>query len=182
VAGGIAAVGHLLRFEPHYAAAYQRLQSGSVGEPLYALTWRESTRASAATYISRSTVPMHLMVHDIDLLRWFSGAKVSRIQAACPRVPERGTGTDGGEAVTAIFEFTNGMTALNSKYNTECGVRLLILWAVAPIVNRQMCGCCSIENWPVGIIRKLGGYAWTARVKTAACAAHAGYYTRRCGL
>jgi predicted dehydrogenase len=122
VSGRIAAVGHLLRFEPHYAAAYQRLQSGSIGEPLYALMWRESTRVSAATYISRSSVPMHLMVHDIDLLRWFSGAEVSRIQAACPRVPERGTGIDGGEAVTAILELTNGMTAT-----------LMHSWALPPL-------------------------------------------------
>jgi UDP-N-acetylglucosamine 3-dehydrogenase len=109
--GRIATVGHLLRFEPHYAAAYQRLQAGSIGALLYAVAWRESTRASATRYVSRSSVRMHLMVHDIDLLRWFSGAEVLRIQAACPNAPSPGSGAGGAEAVTAILEFTNGMTA-----------------------------------------------------------------------
>jgi UDP-N-acetylglucosamine 3-dehydrogenase len=107
--GRIATVGHLLRFEPHYAAVYRRIRAGSIGSPLYAFAWRESTRISADRYVDRSSVPMHLMVHDIDLLRWFSDAEVQRIQSAIPSPAV--TGGHGQEAVTAILEFSNGMTA-----------------------------------------------------------------------
>jgi UDP-N-acetylglucosamine 3-dehydrogenase len=109
-AGRIATVGHLLRFEPHYAAVHGRIQGGALGDLQYALAWRESTRASAARYVSRSSVPLHLMVHDIDLMRWFSGAEVRRIHAASPRSVTAEGEANGSEAVSALLEMTNGMT------------------------------------------------------------------------
>lgn len=109
--GRLATVGHLLRFEPHYHAIFRRLQTGVLGDLQYAYAWRESTRAAGTRYVTRSTIAMHLMVHDIDLLRWYSGSEVTRIQAAAAHPGAQHTGPGASEAMTAILEFSNGMTA-----------------------------------------------------------------------
>ncbi len=109
--GRLATVGHLLRFEPHYHAVFRRLQTGAAGDLLYAYAWRESMRAAGARYASRSTIPMHLMVHDIDLLRWYSGSDVASVQAGSASAPATRSTGGPAEAVTAILEFSNGMVA-----------------------------------------------------------------------
>jgi UDP-N-acetylglucosamine 3-dehydrogenase len=110
----IATVGHLLRFEPHYRAAFQRVLGGVLGKPLYAYAWRESRRSAATRYIGASTVPLHLMVHDIDLLRWYTGSEVVRVQAVgrpSPGGNRIDVPQDPYDAVTALLEFSGGMVA-----------------------------------------------------------------------
>jgi myo-inositol 2-dehydrogenase/D-chiro-inositol 1-dehydrogenase len=74
------------------------------------------------------------MVHDIDLLRWFSGAEVRRVHAASPRCATAEVEASGPGAVSAVLELTNGMTAtlvhswvlpLHTPSPLRAGIRLV---------------------------------------------------------
>lgn len=114
--------GHLLRFDPKYAAIHQSIQTGEIGNPISMHLKRSRQKSLYATYRRTHTV-YELMVHDLDLAIWYAGSRVKTVRAY-------GRGESPAEApevLWACLEFANGCLAmLHSNWMTpdEAGIAI----------------------------------------------------------
>lgn len=74
-------VGHLLRFDPRYAEARTVIKQKAIGEVVHVSAKRNSYISGPRYYGDRYSLPFHLAVHEIDLLRWIIGSPVVRVYA-----------------------------------------------------------------------------------------------------
>ncbi len=79
--GRVFLVGHMLRFDPRYQNARRALQAGRIGEIVHLKTRRNSAIGAAARYRHTTSLVWHLGVHDIDLLQWVSGQRITEVMA-----------------------------------------------------------------------------------------------------
>ena len=78
--GGRLAVGHTMRFEPDYVALARSVKAGDIGA-LVSVSARRNVPAFEGRLLAhRTTLPVEVGVHDIDLLRWLAG-DIARVQA-----------------------------------------------------------------------------------------------------
>ncbi len=100
---------YILRFDPRYALARQAVASGAIGEPIHAVA---RINAPANYYRlrtgARTDVILAQTIHDIDLLRWFLGKEVVRVQAAAATVRQ----PDVADTVVALLHFEGGEIAV----------------------------------------------------------------------
>lgn len=102
-------VAHVLRFFPQYRAAWDHVQSGSIGEPRVLRLSRVSSPPAPGSWLldeaQSGGVPLDLMIHDLDYARWVAG-EVTRVYAAgnshSGRVMVQGTLTHSSGAVSLI--------------------------------------------------------------------------------
>lgn len=77
-------VGFMRRFDQHYAAAYERIQAGAIGEPVAIKSiGRDPFRTSlefADPAVSGGLI-VDMAIHDFDGLRWLMGDEVERVYA-----------------------------------------------------------------------------------------------------
>lgn len=101
--GKIAAPGHLLRFEPKYAAVRQSIVSGTLGKPLSMYFRRSRPRSLFQTY-KRTHIAFVTAVHDIDLAIWYAGGRVTNVRAFARNVRDDRV----PEVLWACLEFDHG--------------------------------------------------------------------------
>jgi len=110
-------LGFMRRYDPSYAYAKKKLDEGVIGKPILFRATSidpESEIEGAIRFASISGgLFLDLMVHDIDLARWFLGSEVESIYATggCYVHDEFKQFNDGDNA-TALMRFKNGCMAL----------------------------------------------------------------------
>lgn len=109
--GALAMVGHLLRFEPRWAAARQIVESGDLGEVVSISSRRVGNILDQDVLRGRTTIPLYYGVHDLDILRWFAAAEATTIYAARREGRLREAGYDVDDLYVAVVEFANGVLA-----------------------------------------------------------------------
>jgi myo-inositol 2-dehydrogenase/D-chiro-inositol 1-dehydrogenase len=102
-------VGHLLRFEPRWTAAWRRIAEGEIGNVASIATRRIGNIGDQAVLRGRTTIPLYYGVHDLDVLRWFAGAEATSIVARRRTGVVRAAGYDVDDLYHAIVTFTNGV-------------------------------------------------------------------------
>ena len=102
-------VGHLLRFEPRWIAAHQRLQAGQIGEIVSITTRRIGNILDQEVLRGRTTIPLYYGVHDLDVMHWFAGAPALTVYAQCRSGAVRAAGYDVDDLYSAILSFENGV-------------------------------------------------------------------------
>jgi len=101
------AIGHTLRFHPDFVAARNAVAAGQVGTPIQ-LSARWNTGDHEGRVISgRTTVPLEMSIHDIDILRWIAG-EIRTVSAVASTIAPCGPGPD---AVAGTLEFESGAVA-----------------------------------------------------------------------
>ncbi|MCU6711286.1 Gfo/Idh/MocA family oxidoreductase [Paenibacillus sp. J5C_2022] len=106
--------GHLLRFDPRYAAIKDAIQSNQVGTPVSMYMKRSRERYLFETFKRVHTV-FELMIHDIDLAIWYAGSRVVKVKAYGRTL----SGATSPEVLWANLEFENGAIAvLHSNWLT----------------------------------------------------------------
>ncbi len=110
--GAFLQVGFMRRFDTGYAKAKQIIETGEIGEPITVKSLSRDPKCpdadSAFSDPSQTGgLILDLGIHDIDLVRWFIGAEVSRISAetclkVCTRLKE--TGDDDNAMINLRFE------------------------------------------------------------------------------
>lgn len=106
---GMLAVGHIVRFDPRYRTVKDAVASGSLGRPVHITTRRNNSIIYGARLADRTSLPMYLSVHDIDIMEWIVGAPIVRVFAE-----GAATGVLPGsrdESVVATMRFANGAVA-----------------------------------------------------------------------
>ncbi len=105
----VAMAGHLLRFDPRYALARAAVRTGWLGEVVHITTRRNSAMTGPLRYGRGASLTGHVAVHDLDLIRWFTGQAIVRVTAEARRVRLREHGID--DSLLALLRLSGGAIA-----------------------------------------------------------------------
>ncbi len=95
--------GHILRFDIRYALIKEKLENHELGKVVTIQARRNRTKRNFRTY-SRAHPVFSVGVHDIDLLLWYAGSKVTRVRGYQRTVQEGQT----PDVAWGILEFASG--------------------------------------------------------------------------
>ena len=110
-AGTIAMVGHILRFEPRWAAAARLIEEGRIGDVISIATRRVGNLRDQDVLRGRTSIPLYYGVHDLDIVRWFAGTPARSIQAVRRSGVLRAAGYDIDDLYCAILTFDKDILA-----------------------------------------------------------------------
>lgn len=79
--GRVVAVGHQVRFDAQFAGAGDRVRGGEFGPVVHCAFRRNSSIAGPSKYGASTALAWHVLVHDIDLLRYMTGHEVVAVTA-----------------------------------------------------------------------------------------------------
>ncbi|MBM3522687.1 MAG: Gfo/Idh/MocA family oxidoreductase [Alphaproteobacteria bacterium] len=79
--GQVVLVGHLLRHDPRFAGAAERIRRGEIGAVVHAAFRRNSSVLGPRRYGDRARLAFHVLAHDVDLLRYMTGLRIERVYA-----------------------------------------------------------------------------------------------------
>lgn len=105
-AGVTLMVGHLLRFDPRYAAARAEVAAGRVGDLSYLYSRRINTLVQPRRFQGKTTVLHYLGVHEFDWMLWTAREPVTEVRASASRAALRDLGVD--DAVFTTLRFASG--------------------------------------------------------------------------
>jgi len=99
--------GHILRFEPRYAAIRRAIEEGRIGEVQAIRSERIGLIGDQRVLKGRTTIPLYYGVHEFDLARWYAG-DVSRIFAERSNGILERQGFDIHDLYSAVLKFHSG--------------------------------------------------------------------------
>ncbi len=73
--------GHICRFDPRYVRCRDAVGAGEIGEAVQVFARRNNIVPSGRRIGPRTSVAMFLGVHDIDLVQWITGERITRVYA-----------------------------------------------------------------------------------------------------
>jgi predicted dehydrogenase len=100
-------VGHILRFEPRYAAAHDAVATGTVGAVQAVRHERIGLVTDQNVLLGRTTIALYYGVHEFDLARWYVG-EVERIYAERSDGVLRAHGYEIEDLYSAVLRFRSG--------------------------------------------------------------------------
>lgn len=78
----VVGVGHQLRFDARYVGAAREVRSGALGRVSHCHFRRNSSIAGPIRYGRQAALASHVLVHDVDLLRFITGHEIVSVVAA----------------------------------------------------------------------------------------------------
>jgi predicted dehydrogenase len=99
--------GHILRFEPRYAAARSAIEEGELGDVQAVRHERIGLVADQAVLRGRTSIPLYYGVHEFDLARWYAG-DVERVYAERSEGVLRAHGYELADLYSAVIRFASG--------------------------------------------------------------------------
>lgn len=100
-------VGHILRFEPRYAAVRDAVAAGAIGAVQAVRHERIGLVTDQEVLRGRTTIALYYGVHEFDLARWYAG-EVERIYAEHSDGVLRAHGYEVADLYSAVLRFRNG--------------------------------------------------------------------------
>lgn len=105
-AGVTFTVGHLLRFDPKYAQAYDYVRSGGIGDIVQIQAQRNGMISAGRSAGRGTSVMFHVGIHDVDLMLWFADDFPVRVSAEKADNVLGHIGTE--DAVLSTLKFSKG--------------------------------------------------------------------------
>jgi predicted dehydrogenase len=99
--------GHILRFEPRYAAMRKTIEEGRIGAVQAIRSERIGVVGDQRVLRGRTTIPLYYGVHEFDLARWYAG-DVKRISAERSAGVLQSRGFDIHDLYSAVLRFDSG--------------------------------------------------------------------------
>jgi UDP-N-acetylglucosamine 3-dehydrogenase len=106
-AGTILMVGHHSHFDPRFEELKQRIDAGTLGTLVHMHARRNLYTTSAQRIARRVPLSMWAGVHDIEIMLWYSGQRVSSVFAKAVTV-EPGSAVQS-DALVAVLCFESGL-------------------------------------------------------------------------
>jgi predicted dehydrogenase len=100
-------VGHILRFDPRYAAAHDAVAADTIGAVQAVRHERIGLVSDQDVLRGRTTIALYYGVHEFDLARWYAG-EVERIYAERSDGVLRGQGYEIDDLYSAVLRFRSG--------------------------------------------------------------------------
>ena len=150
-------VAHILRFDPRYVQAAERIRAGEIGDPIHASSGRLTVRDIGLRMNGTSSVCFYMGVHDVDILQWLSGKNVTTVFARAAGTLMASLGVDSEDAVFSICEMEDGMVG-----TLHCGWSLPSdmptgIWARSEVVGTK--GVVDVDVRDHGL-RVMGPRGW----------------------
>lgn len=108
-------VGHILRFDPRYAAAAESVRRGDIGEVVHVMAGRLGTRNIGMKLNGSSSVCFYIGVHDVDAIQWITGTTIERVYSRSVSKIMPIQGVDSEDAIFSTLELRGG--AIGSLFN-----------------------------------------------------------------
>lgn len=102
-AGRFLMVGQILRFETKYAMLKDEIESGRLGRPVSMHARRNRPKSLLTTY-GRTHPALENCIHDVDLMLWYTGQKVTKVRGYA----RHATGRQHPETFWGVMEFEGG--------------------------------------------------------------------------
>ncbi|MFO7947944.1 MAG: Gfo/Idh/MocA family oxidoreductase [Armatimonadota bacterium] len=99
-------VGHVVRFDPRYQVGRSAIADGAVGDIVHVYARRNNIVRSGRRIGPRTSVAYFLGVHDIDIMRWYTGAEIERVYAESSRKVLVSEGAD--DTIFTVMKFSDG--------------------------------------------------------------------------
>ncbi|HEB30649.1 MAG TPA: Gfo/Idh/MocA family oxidoreductase [Spirochaetes bacterium] len=125
-------IAHVLRFDPGYKRLYDAVKSGEVGDVIHLSAERKNSRLLAERLKGRTSMLFYVGVHDIDLVQWCAGKRITRVYA-------------------------QRIVNINKKWNSEDCIYVLANLGDGTIANFEYAWTLP-ENFPTGLKSKLEIY------------------------
>jgi predicted dehydrogenase len=100
-------VGHILRFEPRYAAVARAVHAGEIGSVQAVRHARIGLIADQDILQGRTTIGLYYGVHEFDLARWYAG-DLAAVYARCSGGVLRRKGFDVDDLYSVTMTFRSG--------------------------------------------------------------------------
>lgn len=100
-------VGHILRFEPRYAAVSTAIAQGRIGAVQAIRSERVGVLGDQQVLKGRTSVPLYYGVHELDLARWYAGG-IDCVAAFRSRGVLHTAGYDVEDLYSLSLRFTSG--------------------------------------------------------------------------
>ena len=98
--------GHLLRFDPKYAQAYEAIKSGKIGEILQIKAQRDGMLSAGYHSGKNTSVIFHVGIHDIDLMLWYANSIPTKVYAEQVKKVLKDVASE--DAILSMVKFENG--------------------------------------------------------------------------
>ncbi len=98
--------GHICRCDPHYVRCRDAVAAGEVGEVVQVFARRNNIVPSGRRIGPRTSVAFFLGVHDIDLIQWITGARITRVYAEAASKVLADIGAD--DSIMTVFRLEGG--------------------------------------------------------------------------
>jgi predicted dehydrogenase len=99
--------GHILRFEPRYAAAHDAVAAGTIGAVQAVRHERIGLVTDQDILRGRTTVALYYGVHEFDIARWYAG-EIERVHAERSEGVLRAYGYEIEDLYSAVLRFRSG--------------------------------------------------------------------------
>lgn len=99
--------GHVLRFEPRYAAVRTAIEAGEIGEVQAIRSERIGLIADQEILQGRTSIALYYGVHEFDIARWYAG-DVATLAAARSRGVVGANGYDVEDLYSVMLAFRSG--------------------------------------------------------------------------
>jgi predicted dehydrogenase len=103
-APGPLVIGHTLRFHPDYIAVQRAVAAGEVGRPVQLAARWNAPDHEGRIISGRTTVPLEMCIHDLDVMRWIAG-DIDALYAEASSIAVTGPGPD---AIAGTVRFASG--------------------------------------------------------------------------
>jgi len=145
--GGRVMVGHTLRYDTRYAATAQAAREGKLGDIIHIYARRNATTWSGRRLGGRATPAVFQGVHDYDVIRWVTGAEITRVYAVS--VSKALTDLKVPDTTVATLHLANGAVAIvEESWAVPYGVPSL-LDARLEVIGTQ--GAAYVDMTPQGL-------------------------------
>lgn len=104
-------VGHVLRHDPRFQIAAEKVSTGELGDPIHARASRIVPRSVGYANNGHSPIYMYQGIHDIDLLQWVVGHDIVEVCAATSSKVLAAADVPGVDAALVLCRFTNDAIA-----------------------------------------------------------------------
>jgi predicted dehydrogenase len=94
---------HSLRFDPRFALMQEAIARDEIGEVQHVYARRNGDQRAAARILGRCHPAYWLSPHDVDMMRWITGAEVRSVQAQAAK-----DGQQPADAIFATLKFSSG--------------------------------------------------------------------------
>lgn len=113
--GGRVMAGHILRFDPRYAAAAEVVRRGDIGEVVHVTAGRFGTRSIGMKLNGSSSVCFYIGVHDVDAIQWITGLPIERVYSRSVSKVMPSLGIDSEDAIFSTIDLRGG--AIGTLFN-----------------------------------------------------------------
>ena len=122
-------VAHILRFDPKYVRVHDEIAQGKLGELVHLSAKKLNPRLTAKRIRNQTSVLFYIGIHEVDIVQWFAGCRISRVFAQ--KVRKINKPYDADDCFFVLLNYENGAVgslefswALPENYPVpiECGV------------------------------------------------------------